>query len=86
MFQCKPLRVGVVIVAIVVAWPPQVFDEHREDIAELLYKRSPDTEEKLASRVCTKWAKVCPAKAVPASFERKDEFWMPMDEVSGGRF
>lgn len=26
--------------------------------------------------------KVCPAKAVPASYERKDEFWFPMDEDS----
>jgi hypothetical protein len=60
----------------------KVFDEHREDIAELLWKRSPDTEEKLASRVCTKWAKVCPATAVPASYERTDEYWMPMDEDS----
>jgi len=60
----------------------KVFDEHREDVAELLWKRNPDTPEKLASRVCTKWAKVCPAKAVPADYERSDEFWMPMDEDS----
>ena len=33
-------------------------------------------------QVCTKWSKVCPAKTVPASYVRKDEFWVPMDEDS----
>lgn len=59
----------------------KVFDEYREDVAELLYKQSVSLE-KLSSRVCTKWAKECPAKAVPASYERLDEFWYPMDEES----
>jgi hypothetical protein len=42
----------------------------------------PKTVEKLASRVCTKWSKVCPSKEVPKSYSRKDEYWMPMDEDS----
>jgi len=42
----------------------------------------PNSLEKLQSRVCTKWAKVCPAKPVPASYTRKDEFFMNMDEDS----
>ena len=29
--------------------------EHREDLAETLWKRDPNTKEKLTSRVCTKW-------------------------------
>lgn len=36
----------------------KVFDEYREDMAELLYKKEPKTLEKFSSRVCTKWAKV----------------------------
>jgi hypothetical protein len=60
----------------------KVFDEHREDLAEALYKQVPDSLEKLQSRVCTKWAKVCPAKAVAASYRRKDEYFMNMDEDS----
>mmetsp|Transcript_22299 Transcript_22299/g.29162 ORF Transcript_22299/g.29162 Transcript_22299/m.29162 type:complete len:271 (+) Transcript_22299:19-831(+) len=60
----------------------KVFDEYREDIAEALYKKEPKTLEKLTSRVCTKWAKVCPAKPVASSYLRKDEFWYPMDEDS----
>jgi len=61
-----------------------VFDEYREDLAELLYKsqKTPMSLEKISSRVCTKWSKVCPAKTVPASYKRKDEYWMPMDEES----
>eukprot|EP01062_Namystynia_karyoxenos_P067459 TRINITY_DN61413_c0_g1_i1.p2 TRINITY_DN61413_c0_g1~~TRINITY_DN61413_c0_g1_i1.p2 ORF type:complete len:263 (+),score=87.87 TRINITY_DN61413_c0_g1_i1:83-790(+) len=58
-----------------------VFDDHREDIAELLYKGVPNSLERLQGRVCTKWAKVCPAKPVPAGYERPvDEAWYPMDE------
>lgn len=40
-----------------------VLEEYREDLAELLWKRTPDTLEKLSSRVCTKWAKVRGARA-----------------------
>ena len=47
-----------------------VFDEHREDLAETLWKRDANTKEKLTSRVCTKWAKVCPSKPVPADHVR----------------
>lgn len=59
-----------------------VLEDHREDVAELLWKQEPSTLDKLASRVCTKWARACPAKPVPASYERKDEWWVPMDEDS----
>ena len=46
------------------------------------FQGEPATVEKLASRVCSKWAKMCPAKAVPKTYDRKDEFWYPMDEDS----
>lgn len=60
-----------------------VLEEFREDLAELLWKRTPDTLEKLSSRVCTKWAKVCPATKVPPTHERPfDEPWFPLDEDS----
>lgn len=57
-----------------------VYDEVREDVAESLYKRDASTAEKFKSRVCQKWAGVCPAKKVPENFEHPDEFWMPVDE------
>ena len=42
----------------------------------------PATAEKLASQVCTKWSKVCPAKNLPKTHLRKDEIFYPMDEDS----
>ena len=35
----------------------------------------PATAEKLASQVCTKWSKVCPAKNLPKTHLRKDEIF-----------
>jgi len=60
----------------------KVFDEFREDLAEVLWKDPTVGVERLASRVCSKWSRVCPANQVPASYERRDEWWMPMDEDS----
>ncbi|KAJ8599143.1 hypothetical protein CTAYLR_008301 [Chrysophaeum taylorii] len=57
-----------------------VYDEYREDIAESLYKRDASNLEKLKSRVCQKWAGVCPAKKVPPTYAHPDEYWMPVDE------
>jgi len=71
-----------------------VFEEHREDMTEMLYKhwRPKDadtraskqqkslTAERLTSRVCKKLSKACPGKDMPKSFEHKDEIWMPADE------
>ena len=69
-----------------------VFDEHREDLAETLWKRDPNTKEKLTSRVCTKWAKVCPSKPVPADHVRPgarrvvgDESEAPLSPLRCGR-
>mmetsp|Transcript_28684 Transcript_28684/g.88691 ORF Transcript_28684/g.88691 Transcript_28684/m.88691 type:complete len:236 (-) Transcript_28684:28-735(-) len=57
-----------------------VYDEHREDMAESLYKRDASTLEKFASRVCNKWAGVCPAKSPKKPYLHPDEYWMPVDE------
>mmetsp|Transcript_6819 Transcript_6819/g.9538 ORF Transcript_6819/g.9538 Transcript_6819/m.9538 type:complete len:228 (-) Transcript_6819:30-713(-) len=56
-----------------------VYDEYREDVAEALYKRSVSSLDRLKSRVCNKWANVCPTKPVP-NYEHPDEWWMPVDE------
>ena len=57
-----------------------VYDEHREDVAEALYKQQETlTAEKLKGRLCTKWSGVCPAKKA-SDYEHPDEWWMPADE------
>mmetsp|Transcript_55057 Transcript_55057/g.131201 ORF Transcript_55057/g.131201 Transcript_55057/m.131201 type:complete len:257 (+) Transcript_55057:142-912(+) len=69
----------------------KVFDEHIEDMSELLYKRyealrhkesSSLDKEKFVSRVCKKWSKSCPGKTMPEGFAHKDEYWIPADEES----
>ena len=59
-----------------------VFDEHREDMAESLYKRDAATLEKFTNRVCNKWAEVCPYKPYKGKkpYTHPDEYWMPVDE------
>ena len=58
-----------------------VFDEHREDMAESFYKRDAASLEKFTSRVCNKWAGVCPHKPPKGKpYEHPNEHWMPVDE------
>eukprot|EP00434_Breviolum_minutum_P023946 symbB.v1.2.021132.t1/scaffold1809.1/size100517/7 len=70
-----------------------VFDEHREDMTEMLFKhyRLEGKEskrlslEKFVSRLCNKMSKACPGKRVPAGFEHRDEPWMPILDPEGYR-
>lgn len=59
-----------------------VFEEHREDVAESLFKRDAATFEKFSNRICVKWSGVCPYKAAkaPKPYVHPDEYWMPVDE------
>ena len=58
-----------------------VYDEVRDDVAETLYKNDATlTVAKFQSRVCQKWAGVCPQKPTPKSYVHPDEYWMPVDE------
>ena len=58
-----------------------VVEEHREDMAESFYKRDAASLEKFTSRVCNKWAGVCPHKPPKGKpYEHPNEHWMPVDE------
>eukprot|EP00929_Paragymnodinium_shiwhaense_P068803 TRINITY_DN34680_c0_g1_i1.p1 TRINITY_DN34680_c0_g1~~TRINITY_DN34680_c0_g1_i1.p1 ORF type:complete len:259 (-),score=89.88 TRINITY_DN34680_c0_g1_i1:50-826(-) len=71
----------------------KVFDEHREDMTEMLYKNWRRTEEgarkaskdvltadKFTSRICKKLSKTCPGKQVPTGFKHKNEEFFFVDE------
>eukprot|EP00930_Biecheleria_cincta_P052791 TRINITY_DN38076_c0_g1_i1.p1 TRINITY_DN38076_c0_g1~~TRINITY_DN38076_c0_g1_i1.p1 ORF type:complete len:262 (+),score=44.77 TRINITY_DN38076_c0_g1_i1:60-788(+) len=72
-----------------------VFDEHREDMTEILYKhyrpldssekaeKSTLTADKFISRICTKLSKACPGKGPPQGFKHRDERWMPIIDEDG---
>ncbi|CAE7368832.1 unnamed protein product [Symbiodinium natans] len=65
-----------------------VFDEHREDMTEMLYKNYRHSEKKLSgekfvSRICTKLSKFCPGKKPPKGFQHRDENWMPIVDADG---
>ena len=59
-----------------------VYDEHREDVAESLFKRDAASVEKFANRLCNKWGGVCPYKPAKSKtpYVHPDEYWMPVDE------